>query len=105
MIRIEKKKDVLTVYLSGEVDHHASRLIREEIDGQLRQSLPRQLILDFGGVSFMDSSGIGLIMGRYKLMKSMDGEIEIKHAKKQIQRVMQLSGLTRLVKIAEEETE
>lgn len=103
MLRLEKEKDKLTAYLSGELDHHASRLIREELDESLRCSLPKKLVLDFSGITFMDSSGIGLIMGRYKLIKSMDGEIEVRGAKPQIRRVMQLSGLFQLVTITEED--
>ena len=54
----------LAAYLSGEIDHHAAQSIRREIDAQVDDRLPELLTLDFSGVTFMDSSGVGLILGR-----------------------------------------
>lgn len=97
MVKLENEKDIVTVWLYGEIDHHSARAIREEVDENLQRSLPKKLIFDFRDVNFMDSSGIGLIMGRYKLIKSMGGEIVIRNVKEQIGRVMKLSGLQKLV--------
>ena len=54
----------LAAYLSGEIDHHAAQTLRREIDAQVDDRLPELLTLDFSGVTFMDSSGVGLILGR-----------------------------------------
>ena len=102
MVRLENEKDRLTAYLYGEVDHHSSRSIREEIDANLQRSLPKKLILDFRDVTFMDSSGSGLIMGRYKLIKSMDGEVSVRNVRGSIAKVMRLAGLDKLAEIEEE---
>ena len=59
--------DVLTAVLSGEIDHHTAQGMREEIDFTVNQSKPKKLILSFEHVGFMDSAGIGLIIGRYKI--------------------------------------
>ena len=64
VIRMESTPSVLTVWLTGELDHHAAREIREQIDSALGRCTATLLRLDFSGVGFMDSSGIGLIMGR-----------------------------------------
>lgn len=53
----------LTALLVGDIDHHTAKRLREEIDEKIEQMLPEVLVLDFGGVTFMDSSGIGLVMG------------------------------------------
>jgi len=98
-VRLENEKERLTAYLQGELDHHAARSAREEIDANLQRSLPKQLILDFTGVGFMDSSGIGLILGRYKLLRSMGGEILIRGANEPVARVMRLAGVDQLAQI------
>ena len=102
MVRLTNENDKLTAAIIGEIDHHTARGIREEIDANLEHSLPKTLVLDFRDVSFMDSSGIGLIMGRYKIITSMGGRIVIRGASKQNLRVMQLAGLSKLVDFEED---
>lgn len=70
--------DTLIAMLDGEIDHHTAKGVREKIDSEIETNSPKILVLDFSDVTFMDSSGIGLIMGRYKLMKASGGEIRIK---------------------------
>ena len=91
--------DLVTVLLSGEIDHHSASIMRPEIDRVIEEYRPRRLILDFGGVTFMDSSGIGLVMGRYKLISQFSGTVAIQHVPKALKRVMKLSGLYDLAKI------
>ena len=67
--------------------------MRETIDQTVESSLPQKLIVDFKDVTFMDSSGIGLVMGRYKLMRSINGEIEVQNVSSHIKKVMKLAGL------------
>lgn len=76
-VRIENQDGIITAFIMGDIDHHSAKEIRETIDFSLESSLPEILVLDFKDVTFMDSSGIGLVMGRYKLMQSMDGELRI----------------------------
>ena len=98
-VRIEQEENKMTAYLSGEIDHHNAKEIRETIDFSVESSLPEILALDFGEVTFMDSSGIGLVMGRYKLMQSMNGKLCLSHVSSHIQKVMKLAGLDKLASI------
>ena len=87
---------VLRAAISGEVDHHRARAIMEELSRQIDLELPRSLTLDLEGVTFMDSSGIGLVMGRYRQMKFYDGELQVTGTSPQIYKVMRIAGLDRL---------
>ncbi len=84
---------IITALLSGDIDHHTASTMRQAIDRAIESALPQKLILDFKEISFMDSSGIGLIMGRYKLMKSIGGETEIINTSPYIKKIMKLAGL------------
>ncbi len=95
-LRIDNAPDSLTVWLSGELDHHSARRMREEIDAAVERTKPARLRLDFGGVAFMDSSGIGLIMGRFRLMQLYGGTLEVTGASERIRKVIRLAGLDRL---------
>ena len=98
-VRIEKNKNMTTAYLSGEIDHHSASFIREQIDSIVNAVSPRELCLDFMNVSFMDSSGIGLVMGRYKLMKALGGKLRVRGVSSSTMKVMKLAGLDMLAKI------
>ena len=87
----------VTAYISGDVDHHSARELREKIDRAVEMSYPEVLILDFGGVTFMDSSGIGLVMGRWKLMRDISGKVVIQNAPKYISKVMRMAGIEKLL--------
>jgi stage II sporulation protein AA (anti-sigma F factor antagonist) len=95
-VRIDNSEGVVTAYLQGELDHHAAKGIREEIDESLERLRPSTLILDFKNVTFMDSSGIGLVMGRYRTMQLLNGKLVVKNASLHIKKVMRLAGLDRL---------
>ena len=96
VIRMGTDTGSLTVWLSGELDHHAARTLREQVDGAVSRSAAKHLRLDFSGVTFMDSSGIGLIMGRYRLMLSRGGTLAVVGASERLRRVMKLAGLEKL---------
>lgn len=83
----------LTAYLSGDIDHHSAREMRKVIDGDIERCHPRLLSLDFRNVRFMDSSGIGLIMGRYRLIKLTGGKIKLENVPRTLERLIALSGI------------
>ena len=85
--------------LSGEVDHHHARGLMTEIEREIARELPKHVTLDLGGVTFMDSSGIGLIMGRHRSMESIGGEVIVRNPPQHIRRVMRLSGMERIARI------
>lgn len=95
-LKLENNENSLTAYLDGELDHHSAKGIREEIDETIERIKPETLTLDFRNVSFMDSSGIGLVMGRYRAMQMFNGKVVVKNASKHIRKVMRLAGLDRL---------
>lgn len=83
----------LTVYLSGDIDHHSARKIREYTDAMIQEKKPSDLRLNFSAVQFMDSSGIGLIMGRYRMMQLYGGKMRVVSVPKNLRKMMELSGL------------
>ncbi|MCC8022545.1 MAG: anti-sigma factor antagonist [Clostridiales bacterium] len=98
-VRIEHSKDVMSAYLDGDIDHHSAKAIRETIDEAIQRKKPKLLILDFRNVAFMDSSGIGLVMGRYRLLQVTRSRLEIMNVSPQTKKVMKLAGLDKLAPI------
>jgi stage II sporulation protein AA (anti-sigma F factor antagonist) len=96
MVELKAEPQKLTAYLSGEIDHHRAKELREQIDLAVREQLPPVVVLDFRRVTFMDSSGIGLIMGRARLMEEYGGVLEIHNPSPQIRKVLRISGADRL---------
>lgn len=96
-IKIEIEDGALIAALYGELDHHVVSEIRQEIDEVLEHYHIKNLVLDYSGVSFMDSSGIGLVMGRYKNIKRRNGEIVIVPGSQYVSRILGLSGIFSMV--------
>lgn len=90
----------LTIYLSGELDHHEARCTMQSIDELLDEYLPRDCAIDMSGLTFMDSSGIAVIIRISRRMKTMGGRTWIENPSKQPQRVIDASGIDRLVPVA-----
>lgn len=97
MLKIYNDGGRITAAVSGDIDHHAARELRETLDMIITYSRPEVLILDLENVGFMDSSGIGLILGRQKLMREFGGEILVKNARAEINNIIKLSGLAAVV--------
>ena len=98
-VKIKVSGAVLTAYLDGEIDHHSAPSVRNTVDEAVLMHSPKKLVLDFSGVTFMDSSAIGLIMGRCKLMNGRNGTLEVCGLKKRDKRIVEMSGLKKLVEI------
>ncbi len=90
---------VICARLAGELDHHGARALREEIDAAITRVQPELLELDFSSVTFMDSSGIGLIMGRCRAMEEYGGVVRISGVSAQLRKVLRLSGIDRIAEI------
>lgn len=86
----------ITAVLNGEIDHHCAASIRDEIDRSLQIQAPPLLRLDFGDVSFIDSSAVGLVMGRYRLMRELGGRMQVVNLSPRFYKVMQMAGLEKL---------
>ena len=98
-IDIRSENGAAIAVLSGEIDHHSARDMRAELDRFIITMQPELMAMDFGGITFMDSSGVGLIMGRSKLLRECGGRLEIHNPQPYIRRVLKLSGRERTVKI------
>ncbi len=98
-LKLYAEENKVVACLMGEIDHHGAGRLREEIDGMLERMRPDTLILDFREVTFMDSSGIGLVMGRYRLIRQWNGAVEIHNPAPSIKKVMRLAGLDRIASI------
>lgn len=101
-VEIRTNGETVTAYLSGELDHHSAAAMREAIDRAIELNMPSKLVLNFKEISFMDSSGIGLVMGRYRNLAKTGAELHITGASPQIYKVMRLAGLERLAKLEEQ---
>lgn len=87
----------VTVAVSGEIDHHNAAVIRYEADEAIQSALAPNVRIDFSDVTFMDSSGIGFVMGRYRIVSSYGGNIEVTNLSDRIYSMMKLAGLDKLV--------
>lgn len=97
MVEIVNAGERITAGINGDIDHHNAANIRAEIDAALENATPRVLILDFAGVKFMDSSGIGLILGRMRVLEGFGGKLFIKNASGHAEKIVKLAGLQRLM--------
>lgn len=98
-MKINVNGDILTARLDGEIDHHSTPSVRNTVDEAVFMYSPKKLVLDFSDITFMDSSGVGLIMGRYKLLSGKNGTVEVRGLKKRDKRIVEMSGLKKLIEI------
>ncbi len=89
----------LYVRLWGEIDHHSAATLRGDIDTLIYEKRPGRLLLDLSRVGFMDSSGLGLIIGRYSLMRELGGSMAILDPTEPIVKILNLAGIKRIIAI------
>ena len=92
---------LLILKLTEEIDECTVQKIRRKADYEIERYMPRKVIFDFNSVTFMDSAGIGLIIGRYRIANMLGGTVEIANVTDSIKRVLELSGLLKIIKITE----
>lgn len=92
-IQSEITKNILIVRLEGELDHHSAAKVRENIDQKIDTLGGENLIFSFQGVNFMDSAGIGVVMGRYNKMKEMGGVVIVSQCNDYAKRILEMSGI------------
>ena len=100
---IERDGDIMRVILTGEMDHHNAVATRQDIDQLIFKERPRKVVLDLSGIGFMDSSGLGFVMGRFSLMQKIGGELVLERPNERVTKIFELAGLERIVKIEKEE--
>ncbi len=93
------KEDVLIIRLSGELDHHEATILREAWQNKLREGTVKHVILNLEEVSFMDSSGIGVLLGRYKEIMQLGGELVVCAVNPSIERIFNMSGMFKIIRL------
>lgn len=100
MILTENLKDgTLTVCLKGEMDHHGAAAVRQDVDELIIRSKPRKAVLVLSDINFCDSSGLGLIMGRYKTAVRVGATLSVMDPSPPVERMIKLAGMDKLIKI------
>ena len=94
---IEEK--ILLFEFTEELDHHESEKIRKRADYEIQRFMPKKVILDFKRVNFMDSAGIGLILGRYKSTSCYGGNVELINVKPKIKKIIEMAGILKIISI------
>ena len=90
----------LVVSVSGEIDHHSALSMRRDVDNIIWNRTPTHLILDMSEVNFMDSSGLGFIMGRYSLMKEIGGSLSLRDPSPVVMKMLTMTGFDKKVRIS-----
>src|SRR5690625_4859529 len=97
------KEDVLIIRLTGELDHHEATILREAWQNKLREGTVKHVILNLEEVHFMDSSGIGVLLGRYKEILQLGGELVVCSVNPSIKRILEMSGMFKIIRIESNE--
>ena len=96
-----KEDKLLLIKITEEIDHHSTEKIRRLADSEITRYMPRKVVFDFGKVSFMDSSGIGMIIGRYKTANMFSEKVEMTNVKQSIEKIFEMSGLLKIIPVVE----
>lgn len=102
-MKYQVQENCLTIFLPREIDHHNADEIRKKSDQLIEKNHIKCVIFDFAQTNFMDSSGIGVIMGRYKMIYLLGGEVWAVHANERMKKILTMSGVTKIIQIYEEE--
>lgn len=95
----ETYNNYLIVHLEGELDHHSAEEVRRKIDSEYYDKGLTNMVLNFRGLNFMDSSGIGLVMGRYKNCNEQGGKVSIVNIGPNLEKILQMSGLMKIINV------
>ncbi len=97
-----KKDKLLLVQFNEEIDHHTTEKMKRRVDYEIERFMPRKIVFDFSCVTFMDSAGIGMLIGRYKLARVFGGKLELKNVSLGIKKILEICGVLKLIPIAED---
>ena len=90
---------ILELYLKGELDHHGAKGLLTNLEREIEASLPSELVLDFSGITFMDSAGIAVALRGWQRMRELGGCVELRHVAPQPKKVLEAAGLGRMMAI------
>lgn len=97
------KDKFLLFKITEEIDHHVVEKLRRKADLEIEKHIPRKVIFDFSNVTFMDSAGIGLILGRYKNITRLGGTLEVTNVTETVNKILNMSGINKIINIYKEE--
>ena len=98
----EEKDKLLVFEITEEIDHHMAEKIRRKMDHEIERYVPRKIVFDFNQVTFMDSAGIGMLIGRYKMIKMLGGVAELKNVKPSIRKIFEMCGVLKIIPMSKE---
>jgi len=104
-VEMRRHRDTLIVRLVGELDHHTADEVRLSLDEEIAKGTCRHLLLSLESLQFMDSSGIGVILGRYKLIKQKGGRMVVCGVNPPVHRLFDMSGLFKIMSVHEDESQ
>lgn len=102
-IDFNEKDKLLNLEIDEEIDHHTTENLRRIADYEIQRRNPKKVILDFNNVFFMDSAGIGMVIGRYKTASMIGSKLEMKNVKENIKKIFEMTGVLKIIPIIEEE--
>ncbi len=98
-ITVNLRGNTLIATLSGELDHHTAKKVKDTVEEVIRNKGVTNLIFDLSSLTFMDSSGIGVVIGRYKLIKSIGGNVAIVSTSYSVDKLLTMSGIKRIIEV------
>lgn len=98
-VTCRRQGDQLIIAIEGDIDHHSAKYIREQIDHEIFASRCRVAVMELSGVDFMDSSGLGLILGRYTRMREVGGLLKLSNPSAQTMKILALAGADKLIPV------
>ncbi len=94
------EKDKLLIFkITEEIDDHSVQKIRREADYEIERFMPKRVVFDFDSVTFMDSAGIGLLVGRYKFANLLGAKLEVANLTQSVSKIFEMSGILRLIPV------
>ncbi len=96
-LKLLKKGTTLIIKIMEDMDHHSAQYIRQKIDNEIIKATVKNIIFDFSNVNFMDSSGIGVVIGRYKNIQKLNGRAAIVNANPKIMQIFEMSGVLKII--------
>ncbi len=96
-VKLLKKGTTLVIRIMEDMDHHSAQYLRQKIDSEIIKATVKNIIFDFSKVNFMDSSGIGIVVGRYKNIQKLNGKAAIVNANPKIMQIFEMSGVLKII--------
>ncbi len=100
-IKYDEMDKLLVCQITEEIDHHTTEKMRRILDDEIERYIPKKIVFDFDKVPFMDSAGIGMILGRYKMVRLLGGTVEMINVNSSIKKIFEMSGIPKIIPINE----